>query len=1086
VAFFVSFKIIFELRYFIYLSFVLTTVSCKRENTELFLLTDPKQTGIDFSNDVPYTDEFNTYTYRNFYNGGGVALGDINNDGLTDIYFTGNIGDNKLFLNKGDWKFEDITKMAGVGCEGVWSTGATMVDINADGWLDIYVCKAGKPEGAKRHNELFINQGDGTFVEQAKEYGLDITGLSIHSAFFDYDKDGDLDCYLLNNSLRSVGGFDLDEGQRNIPDPEGNKLLRNENGKFVDVSREAGIYSSKIGYGLGITVSDFNGDSYPDIFISNDFFEKDYMYINQRNGTFAEKSDSCFASISMGSMGADASDLNNDLLPDLFVTEMLPRDHIRKKTKNIYETWDKYSSSVDNGYHHQYSRNALHKNLDGNRFFEISRFAGVADTDWSWASLAQDYDNDGLKDLFVSNGIYKDLLDKDYLNYTANAGMIKSKIDLKEKVLTMLVDSMPSVPVKNCMFKNKGDFKFEMVSDEWGLGTPSFSNGSAYADLDNDGDLDLVVNNVNMPAFVYKNQLDTAVNRSIRFRLEGAGSNTFGIGAKVLVTYSGNKSMIENYTSRGFQSCVESILHTGVGNAGIIDTVEVFWPDGRYSVLTNLKSNKTYTINQKNALRQETTELVDTHDPFCMDAEIKFKHNETNINLFTTERLLMEMNGFDGPALAVADLNGDKIEDIFCGGGKNQPSVLFLSNGNQFAEIKTPFDLDYRSEAVKAEFFDSDNDGDLDLYVAHGGMSFSEFSPELHDVLYINQGNGVFKKAGALPFPEPVYTGAIAIEDINNDGMKDIIVGEKMKTSLFGPPGSVYILLNKGSNQFTCEVPEGLKNIGMISGIVVVDLNNDRYKDIVFSGKWLGIHTVMNNKGSFNTSKVVKLPGTNGLWNTMTTSDIDGDGDEDILCGNVGLNTFYKKGLKMYINDFDANGTKEQIVAYPVEGKYYAIHDPDELYSQMPSLKKKYLGYKNFASADLTKLFSAELLESAYTAELEELRSVVLVNKGGVFDKLYLPSELQYSSIYAFLALKTKNGSKLYAGGNQYKVKPQYGRQDASLGWEINIKKANESVTFAAPKPLYINGQLRTFRLFNNKLAVGVNDGFLKLCSLNQ
>ena len=407
---------------------ILVLISCKKEKQTLFTLTDNKKTGIVFSNDVPYTEEFNTYTYRNFYNGGGVALGDINNDGFVDIYFTGNITDNKLFLNKGGWDFEDITAKAGVACKGTWSTGVTMVDINNDGFLDIYVCKAGKPGGAHRYNELFINQGNLTFKESSAEYGLNITGLSIHSAFLDYDKDGDLDCYLLNNSIRSVGGFDLNKGQRDIPDPDGNKLLRNDNGKFKDVSKDAGIYSSKIGYGLGITVSDFNSDTYPDIFISNDFFEKDYMYINQRNGSFAEKSDSCFASMSMGSMGADASDLDNDLLPDLFVTEMLPRDYARKKTKNHYETWDKYSSSVENGYHHQFSRNALHKNIGKDIFVEISRFAGVADTDWSWASLAQDYDNDGLRDLFVSNGIYKDLLDNSKLSKSIDFSNYKSPV----------------------------------------------------------------------------------------------------------------------------------------------------------------------------------------------------------------------------------------------------------------------------------------------------------------------------------------------------------------------------------------------------------------------------------------------------------------------------------------------------------------------------------------------------------------------------------------------------------------------------------------------------------------------------------
>ncbi|MBV6653490.1 MAG: VCBS repeat-containing protein, partial [Mameliella sp.] len=503
----------------ILLTFVLLN-GCTEEQTARFTALGSEVTGVQFSNDLNYTEEYNPYTYRNFYNGGGVAVGDINNDGLLDLYFAGNLVPNQLYLNKGELRFEDITEQSGVPCEAVWTSGVNFVDINGDGWLDIYVCKAGKPGGPKRHNELFINQKDLTFKEESEAYGLDFTGLSIQSAFFDYDLDGDLDCYLLNNSLRSVGGFDMQEGLREEYDPEGNKLLENRNGVFVDVTQEAGIYASRIGYGLGITLADFNQDGWPDIFLSNDFFEKDYLYFNNQDGTFSEKADSSFLSLSMGSMGADACDLDNDLLSEIFVTEMLPQRADRKRTKTAYEEWDKYQLSVKKGYHHQFARNVLHKNLNGKEFAELGRLAGVESTDWSWSALIQDYDGDGWRDIFVSNGIRSDLLDKDYLNYMANETHVRAMIDQDEKVLKKLIDIMPSMPVRNALFRNEGDMQFSYQSENWGFETPTFSNGSAYGDLDNDGDLDLVVNNIDQPATIYRNNTPIEEAHSIAFRLD--------------------------------------------------------------------------------------------------------------------------------------------------------------------------------------------------------------------------------------------------------------------------------------------------------------------------------------------------------------------------------------------------------------------------------------------------------------------------------------------------------------------------------------------------------------------------------------
>jgi enediyne biosynthesis protein E4 len=1074
--------------YHLLIFLLLFIVSCSNDKATLFTLTDPDQTGIHFSNDLEYTEEFNTYTYRNFYNGGGVALGDINNDGLIDIFFTGNMRDNALYINKGNWVFEDITESAGVACADVWSTGVTMTDINGDGLMDIYVCKAGKPGGDNRHNELFINQGDLTFKESAAEYGLDITGLSIHAVFFDYDLDGDLDCYILNNSLRSVGGFDLQQDQRNLPDAEGNKLMQNDNGKFIDVTTEAGIYSSKIGYGLGVTLSDFNDDGYPDIFISNDFFEKDYLYINLQNGTFKEAGEDAFTSMSMGSMGADACDLDNDLLPDLFVTEMLPRDHERKKTKNVYETWDRYSSSVEKGYFHQYSRNALHRNLGETKFAEISRFAGVADTDWSWASLAQDYDNDGLKDLFVSNGIYKDLLDKDYLNYSANATMIRSKIEKKEKVLTMLVDSMPSVPVTNCMFKNTGKMKFEMVSDQWGLGQPGFSNGSAYGDLDNDGDLDLVVNNVNMPAFIYRNNLDTSAFKSIRFRLIGDGLNTGAIGAKVIIKYAGGQAMIENYPARGYQSTVDPTIHFGVGAVSVVDSVFVYWPDKSYSILTGLKTNQSYDIRQSDTTKEMRPETVVSAKNICTDQIIQFSHTDTEVNLFTRDRLLIEMNGFTGPALAVADVNGDGIEDIFCGGGRNQSDILFLSAGDGiFRQITAPFAANSRSESVKAVFFDSDMDGDLDLYVAHGGATFSEVAAELHDNLYINDGKGNFAiHTVPLPFQYAINTGDIAIADLNRDGLPDIVVAEHMKQAVFGLPGSIYLLYNQGDNVFNISAPDAVRNMGMMTAVEVLDMDGDGFPEIIAAGKWMPLTVIKNDKGSFDHAAPTRIMGTSGLWNTLYKMDIDNDGDEDLIAGNQGKNSFYYEGMRMCVQDFDGNGSTEQIVCYEIGNKIFPVHDPDEMYSQMPSIKKKFSRYSDFAKATMKDLFSDQKLNSALQWKIEMLQSAAFINDNGQFRIVDLPNEIQYSTVHSIFAKREKEAYRLYFGGNFYKVKPQFGRQDASPVWELVVKETRNVSEFAKPRPLFIKGQVRHIGVLNKDLVFGMNNANLVICKTNQ
>ena len=810
-----------------------------KEETQ-FKLHPSSKTGITFSNELSYTDDFNVYKYRNFYNGGGIAVGDVNNDGLVDLYFTANQKPNELYLNKGDFKFQRVTNDAHVAGTKAWSTGVTMVDINADGWLDIYVCNSGDVAGDNKQNELFINNQDGTFTEEASAYGLDDKGFSTHAVFFDYDKDGDLDVYLLNNSYQAIGSFDLRRNERPKRDRlGGDKLMRNENGKFIDVSEQAGIYGSVIGFGLGVTLGDVNNDDWEDIFISNDFFERDYLYINQQNGSFKEVLTEQIKSISGASMGADMADIDNDGDNDIFVTEMLPVDYQRLKSVTTFEDWNRYQYNVKNGYHHQFTRNMLHRNNANGTFSEVGRFAGVEATDWSWGALFFDMNNDGLKDLFVSNGIYKDLTDQDYLQYISNEEVVNALMEENKVNFEKLIDIIPSEKVPNQAFINKGNTQFEAAKN-LGLNTPSFSNGSVYTDLDNDGDLDLVVNNVNMEAFVYENQQKESHNH-LQIQLEGSGKNTFALGTKIKVVTSKDTLYFEQQPARGFQSSVDPLIHVGLAEATQVDLI-IKWPLGKQTLLKNIAANQRFIINEQRVVKVKKETPTKNPSLFVPveDTPLIYTHEEANFVDFHRERLMYHMCSNEGPEVAQGDINGDGREDIIIPGPKNQPSRVYLnSKEGMLPLLQKDINKIARAEHTESLLFDADQDGDLDLYLASGSIEMSPYSDYLYDRLFFNDGKGNFSMSPQkFPASEaPISTGCVRAADIDNDGNLDLFVGERIVTGHYGQAGSGYILMNNGFGNFENETIKRapfLQSFGMFTDAHFYDLDQDGDEDLIY------------------------------------------------------------------------------------------------------------------------------------------------------------------------------------------------------------------------------------------------------------
>ena len=1029
----------------------------KNDTETLFTLLDAKETGINFLNKVKNQKNFNIFKYRNFYNGGGVAIGDINNDGLADIYLTGNMVANKLYLNKGNLTFEDISVSAGIEGNKPWSTGVVMVDINQDGLLDIYVSNAGNLKGNNHDNDLYINNGDLTFTEKASDFNLAKTGFSTHASFFDYDKDGDLDAYILNNSNIPVSSLGYAEQRdkraqdwENVPQifrGVGDMLLRNDNGKFVDVSEEAGIYGSLIGFGLGVMVTDMNGDFYPDIYVSNDFYERDYLYLNNQDGTFKEDITNWTSHLSLSAMGVDIADINNDGNADIFITDMLPEADQRVKSVMEFEGYNVFKLKQSKDFSQQYIQNTLQLNNGNSTFSEVAYFSGVAKTDWSWAGLLFDMDNDGNRDIFITNGINHDLTDLDFVNFFANEIIQKMALTGKKQAIDSIINKMPVKPQPNYAYKNNGDITFDNANKEWGFETPSLSNGVAYGDLDNDGDLDMVINNVNMLPFVYRNNSDSlTTNNYLKIKLEGDQVNKFGVGSTVKI-YHNNKIYVQDQMpSRGFQSSMDYVMTIGLGKATKVDSLRIIWPNNKTQKWNNIEVNSTLTLKQSEATEIQSS-LLPKKNKTLVSEVLKTnlqKHQENSYSDFDYEGLINKMLSQEGPALAIGDINNDGNDDFYIGGAKNQPGLLYLNlgNGKTALSIQKSFDKDAMFEDTTAAFFDANGDGNLDLMIGSGGNEIGQEN-NYKVRLYINNGKGRFDSAEKKLPSLRKNISVITPYDFDNDGDIDVFIGARSLVATYGINPTHQFLENNGDGTFidtTEKVAYDVKSAGMITDAIWKDINKDGKKDLITVSEWDTPKIYINNGRRLIKQKST-LDDLFGMWNVVEAADLDNDGDIDFILGNQGSNTIHKTSsenpVKMWVNDFDNNGTIEQIMTNHKNGKDYPIHMKKELTAQLVSLKKQNLKASEYAKKSIDELFSASIFKNSIMKQSTISESIIAVNEGDWnFSVKKLPSRVQLSCVCGIVCTDINNDGNLdiIMAGNNFEFKPQYSRLDASHG----------------------------------------------------
>ncbi len=1085
------------------LIFLLAGCSQKKAPS-LFTPLNHEATGLHFSNTLQPTPEFNLFSYMYFYNGAGVGAGDFNKDGLIDLFFAANQQNNTLYLNAGNMKFTDVTKQAHIPADGAWSTGVSVVDINNDGLLDIYICRVGKYKTLKGKNQLLVCTGIGAdkipvYEDRAAEYGLDFSGFSTQAAFLDYDGDGDLDMFLLNHSVNHDGNYAPRDLFINTYDSlAGQRLYRNDQQKgadgklktgFTNITKEAGINGSKIGYGLGVTVADINLDGWPDIYVGNDFHENDYLYINQQNGTFAEKGPEQLMHTSQFSMGVDVADINNDAYPEIISMDMLPYDPYMLKRSMAEDDYNIYQQKLQYGYTHQYARNNLQYNRKNGHFSEIGQYAGIHATDWSWASLWMDFDNDGLKDLFVSNGIPKRMNDIDYINYVSG-GELQEKLKnntIQDKDIA-LINKFPEIKIPNQFYRNKGDLTFDNLTDSIDNNLPTFSNGSVYADLDNDGDLDLVVNNINDPVLVYENKTNTTKEQQdfAKLTLKGDSNNTMALGAKLLVYGKGQVYSYESFPVHGFLSSMQLPLQAGLKNIKI-DSALLIWPDRTYQSVQLTKGGVGEIAYKKglpafnfNRLNQQLTAPQTVLKDITASIGINYRHEENLFNEFDREPLIPHMISTEGPALAVADINHDGLEDVFVGASKGYKNAVYIQNKNgTFVRSAQPaMDKDSMWENVDAIWVDVNNDQALDLVIASGGNEYYGEDEHLQPLLYMNDGRGNLRKKD-FAFPPGMNTQSKVIaNDINGDGNIDLFFAGRSVTYAYGMPARSYLFLNDGYGNFKDVTNEFARSLiqpgGFISSAQWVDLNKDGQKDLLLSYVWGGIEALVKQGNQYVQQTITAKK---GWWQTVYADDIDGDGDVDLIAGNFGANSRVKASekypVRMYMNDFDDNSRVEQIMTYYVNGTEMPLSSKLQLEKSIPLLKKKYLYAADFAKADLKQLFAPQKFEKAYQVEANCFDHQLLLNEGNMkFTATALPYETQFSQLKSVVKIDNGVQPQWLTMGNFYANNVEIGRQDADFGNLLSYEKGKGLKMSSSAIPP-ITGQVRNAKsvMINNQKA---------------